>query len=239
MHWGGASPDMFKIKKLAKKYKIHVVEDACMSIGASIKNKKPGTFGIANAFSMHPLKSLNVMGDGGMVITNNNRIASWMRKYRNHGMVNRDNIAMWGENMRLQPLQAIVALEQLKKIKKIINTRNGNANFFDKNLRDLYPYVKIPKRPSYYKETFALYMCLFTKRNKLMKYLLKNGIETKIHYPKPLHLQQAARNLNYTKGMFPIAEMQSKKLLTLPVHQYLSKKQLVFLVKKIKKFYEK
>ena len=72
-----------------------------------------------------------------------------------------------------------------------------------------------------------------------MKYLLKNGIETKIHYPKPLHLQQAARNLNYTKGMFPIAEMHSKKLLTLPVHQYLSKKQLVFLVKKIKKFYEK
>ena len=182
-----------------------------MGIGAKIKKKRPGTFGIVNAFSMHPLKSLNVMGDGGMVITNNNRIASWMRKYRNHGMVNRDNIAMWGENMRLQPLQAIVALEQLKKIKKIINTRNRNANFLDKNLRDLYPYVKIPKRPNYYKETFALYMCLFIKRNKLMKYLLKNGIETKIHYPKPLHLQQAARNFNYTKGMFPIAEMQSKK----------------------------
>ena len=73
VHWGGASPEMSKIMKIANKYKIHVVEDACMGIGAKINGKSPGTFGIVNAFSMHPLKSLNVMGDGGMVATNSKK----------------------------------------------------------------------------------------------------------------------------------------------------------------------
>ena len=128
VHWAGASPDMFKIIKLAKKYKIKIVEDACMGIGAKIKGKSPGTFGEVNAFSMHPLKSLNVMGDGGMVTTNNNKIYNWLKKYRNHGMINRDKIEFWGVNNCLQPLQAIVALNGLKKLiillKNVITMRN-------------------------------------------------------------------------------------------------------------------
>ena len=114
VHWGGASPEMDKIMKIAKMYKLHVVEDACMGIGAKVNKKSPGTFGTVNAFSMHPLKSLNVMGDGGMVVTDDKKIYSWMLRYRNHGMVDRDNIDFWGVNMRLQPLQAIVAIEGLK-----------------------------------------------------------------------------------------------------------------------------
>ena len=80
---------------------------------------------------MHPLKSLNVMGDGGMVTTNNDKIANWMRKFRNHGMVDRDNIQFWGANLRLQPLQAVVALEELKKLNRIIKIRNQNAKYYD------------------------------------------------------------------------------------------------------------
>ena len=114
VHWGGASPNMYEIMKIAKKKKIHVLEDACMGIGGKIKRKSPGSFGIINAFSMHPLKSLNVMGDGGMVTTNNKKIFQWIKKFRNHGMVDRDHIDFWGINMRIQPLQAIVALEGLK-----------------------------------------------------------------------------------------------------------------------------
>ena len=81
-----------------------------------MNNKSPGSFGHVNAFSMHPLKSLNVMGDGGMVVTNNDKIASWLRRYRNHGMIDRDHISDWGVNMRLQPFQAIVANIELKKV---------------------------------------------------------------------------------------------------------------------------
>lgn len=124
VHWGGASPNMKKILKIAKKYNIKIIEDACMGIGARVNNKSPGTFGIVNAFSMHPLKSLNVMGDGGMVCTNNKKLYEWMMKYRNHGMINRDQIDFWGVNMRLQPLQAIVAINQLKNLNKVIKNRN-------------------------------------------------------------------------------------------------------------------
>ena len=93
-----------------------LIEDACMGIGAFINGRSAGSFGIVNAFSMHPLKSLNVIGDGGMTVTNDDKLAIWMRKYRNHGMQDRDNIEFWGVNMRLQPLQAVVAKICLSKL---------------------------------------------------------------------------------------------------------------------------
>ena len=228
---------MSKVMKIAKKYNIHVVEDACMGIGSRINKKSPGTFGIVNAFSMHPLKSLNVMGDGGMVVTNNKKIAEWLRKFRNHGMVDRDHIDFWGVNMRLQPLQAVVALEGLQTVRSVIKKRNINARQMDMGLKDLYPKVILPKRLKNYHETFALYMALFEKRDQLLKYLIKNKIEAKIHYPIPLHLQKAARKLGYKKGDFKVAENQAKKLITLPIHQFIKVKQIKYVIKTIAKFY--
>jgi dTDP-4-amino-4,6-dideoxygalactose transaminase len=225
--------------KISRKYKIYVIEDACMGIGAKIKNKSPGTFGIVNAFSMHPLKSLNVMGDGGMVVTDNKSIYNWLKKYRNHGMIDRDHIEIWGVNMRLQPLQAIVALEGLKKINNVIKKRNENAKQLDKLLLDLSPNVVIPNRPKGFRETFALYMCLVKNRDELLKYLIKNKIEAKIHYPIPLNKQKASKNLKLNQRTFTIANDQAKKLITLPIHQYLSKKHVSYIAQKIKNFYEK
>ena len=238
VHWGGASPDMFRIMQIAKKHKLHVVEDACMGIGAKLNNKSPGTFGKVNAFSMHPLKSLNVMGDGGLVATNDPKIAKWISKYRNHGMIDRDNIQFWGVNMRMQPLQAVVASEGLNKIKDVIKLRNKNAKILDKELVKLYPNVIVPPRIDNYTETFALYMILCKNRDKLISYLDKKGVETKVHYPKPLHLQEASKKLGYKKGDFPKSEHQSKFLLTLPVHQFLNNNQLKYIIKSIGNFYE-
>jgi aminotransferase EvaB len=237
VHWGGASPDMQKISDICKKYKIHMVEDACMGIGALIKNKRPGSFGIVNAVSMHPLKSLNVMGDAGAILTNSGKIAKWLQKYRNHGMISRDKINFWGVNARIQPLQAIVAIEGLKKLKNVIKKRKKNAYILDKGLKNLFPKVIIPVRPKNYLETYALYMGLFNNRDKLVSYLKQKGIETKIHYPIPLHLQKASKIYNGKKGDFPVSEYQSKKLVTIPVHQYLNNKQLKYIIKNIKDFY--
>ncbi len=237
VHWGGASPDMNKICKIAKKHKLKILEDACMGIGGKIFGKSPGTFGDVSAMSMHPLKSLNVMGDGGMIVTNNSKIARWLNQYRNHGMKNRDEIDFWGVNARIQPLQAIVASIELKKIKKILQKRSLNANFLDRELSKI-KNVKVPIRTKVNFETNALYMCLVEKRDKLKSFLNKRGIEVKIHYPKPLHLQKAARELKYKKGDFPVAEEQSRKLITLPVHQYLNKKHLKNIVQTIKQFYK-
>ncbi len=239
VHWGGASPQMKKIMKIAKNYKIKVVEDACMGIGGKLNGKSPGTFGDIGAFSMHPLKSLNVMGDGGMVVTNNKNIYLWIKKYRNHGMRDRDHIDFWGVNMRIQPLQAIVALNRLKEINKTISERNINALFLDKALKTLYPNVILPERLKNNLETFSLYMCLVKNRNNLLKFLHKNKIEAKIHYPVSLNKQKASNYLKLNQKDFKNVNHQSKNIITLPVHQYLSKQQLNFMVNKISEFYDK
>ena len=179
------------------------------------------------------------MGDGGMVATNNKKIYEWVKKFRNHGMVNRDHIDFWGVNMRLQPLQAIVALDGLKKLNKIIKKRNENAKMMDYLLSDLNPNVVLPFRPKGYRETFALYMCLVKNRDKLLKYLLKNKIEAKVHYPVPLNKQKPAKNLNLNQNDYTKVNMQAKSIITLPIHQYLSKKQINYIADKIKQFYIK
>ena len=237
VHWAGASPDIKKIVKIAKKYNLKVVEDACMGIGGKINNKSPGTFGIVNAFSMHPLKSLNVMGDGGMIVTNNIKIYNWLLKYRNHGMIDRNRIDFWGVNTRLQPFQSVVALKGLKSVNKIINQRNKNANILDKELGKLHPNIIIPKRIKNNKETFVLYMILTKKRNQLLSYLNKKKIEARVHYPISLNNQKASKIYNYRKEDFPISNSQVKNLITLPVHQYLNKKHLNYMIKCIKDFF--
>jgi dTDP-4-amino-4,6-dideoxygalactose transaminase len=228
---------MDTICDIAKRKGLEIVEDACMGIGASINGRSPGTYGKVNAYSVHPLKSLNAMGDGGMVVTNDDALAAWMRKYRNHGMVDRNHIEFWGVNMRLQPLQAVVASHGLDDLPRVIEKRNHNAARLDRGLLPLIPNVILPARPEGYKETFALYMGLFENRDALLAYLIKNEIEAKIHYPVPLHLQQAADELGYKRGSFPLAEMQADKLITLPVHQFVEDEQIDFMIEKIAEFY--
>ena len=231
---------MNKIMSIAKKYSIPVIEDACMGIGAMVNNKAPGTFGTVNAFSMHPLKSLNVMGDGGMITTNDDEIAKWISKYRNHGMVDRDNIDFWGVNMRIQPLQAIVGCHGLEKLEDTINKRNKNASVLDKGLKQLDQFVHVPERINGNKETFALYMALFERRDELKKYLIDNDIEVKIHYPIPLHKQKAAqKGCVFVKEKLKNVDYQADRLLTIPVHQFLKEEHMHWVLTKIFKFYGK
>ncbi len=239
VHWGGASPDMYEIMKIAKAKNLKVIEDACMGIGGSLKGKSPGTFGDISAFSLHPLKSLNAMGDGGAVVTNNKRMYDWLLKYRNHGMINRDTIEIWGENKRMQPLQCIVALWGLKKLKKVIKKRNINAKYYDDKLKELKNYIQIPKRIKGFTETFALYMVLCKDRDKLKSFLEKKSIEVKIHYPKGLNQQTAFKKFNRrrNKGNYVTSDKQAKSLLTIPVHQFINKKQQNYLINNLKKFY--
>ena len=237
VYWGGASPDMTAIVEIAKRNNLFVIEDACMGIGGSHQGISPGRYGDIGAYSMHPLKSLNVMGDGGMLTTDNTDLYNWMIEYRNHGMTDRDHIARWGVNIRLQPLQAIVANLELPKIDKIVRDRNENAKYFDIALKQLSSKVTTPKRVANDVETYSLYMVLCKERDNLIKYLREKKIDAKIHYPIPLHLQEAALNLGYEEGSFPVAEDQAYKILTLPVHQYLEETQLKYVIDCISDFY--
>ena len=109
----------------------------------------------------------------------------------------------------------------------------------DKMLTQLSPHVILSKRIKWFYRNFALYMILVKDRDKLIRYLKRNNIETKIHYPVPLNKQKAAKNLNLNQNDFKVANMQSKQLLTLPIHQYMTKKQLIYIYQNIKKFYNK
>jgi aminotransferase EvaB len=239
VHWAGASPDIHHIIAIAERHGLAVIEDACPAVGAYVGGRHAGSFGRVNAFSMHPLKPLNVMGDGGMVVTDDDKIADWMRIYRNHGMVDRDHIEFWGVNMRLQPLQAVVGSLVLDTVSDLVATRNRNANFLDEGLRSLSEFVRLPARINGNVEAYQLYMACFAQRDELIKFLVSKEIEAKIHYPVPLHLQVAAKSLGYKRGDFPNAEKQAMELITLPNHQFISEEQIDFIISNIHEFYKK
>ena len=238
VHWGGASPEMEKITAICQSHNLIVIEDACMGIGASINGKSPGTFGLVNAYSMHPLKSLNAMGDGGVVATNNDELAIWIRKYRNHGMVDRNHIEFWGVNLRMQPLQCIVLSHGLDRLQSTIEQRNRNALILDAGLSQING-VTVPERLNGYTETFALYMVLCERRDQLISYLHNHEIEAKIHYPLALHQQEAAKSgCKFDPNALPVATYQADHLITLPVHQFLDEIHMNYMVEKMKAFYE-
>lgn len=237
VHWAGASPDMDAITALANENGLEILEDACMAIGGRWGNRHPGTFGRVGAFSMHPLKTLNVMGDGGMVVTDDDDLHTWMLKYRNHGMVDRDHIEFWGVNYRLQPLQAVVASTMLRTLDERLARRREIQQQLDAALAGLAPNVLVPWREPRNPETVSLYMILAERRDELIDHLVANGVEAKVHYPIPLHLQLAAAPLGFGPGSMPTAERQADSLLTLPSHEYLSNEQIHYVVGVIREFW--
>jgi dTDP-3-amino-2,3,6-trideoxy-4-keto-D-glucose/dTDP-3-amino-3,4,6-trideoxy-alpha-D-glucose/dTDP-2,6-dideoxy-D-kanosamine transaminase len=237
VHWAGASPDMNRILDVAEAYNLAVIEDACPAVGASVDGKHAGTLGKLGAFSMHPLKPLNVMGDGGMTVTDDDALGEWMRKYRNHGMADRDHIDFWGVNMRLQPFQAIVGSRVLDTVADLVQVRNQNARRLDEGLRELSEFVTVAERLAGNIEAQQLYMACFERRDQLLRFLIGRGIEAKVHYPVPLHLQKAAVGMGYKRGDFPVAEYQADHLITLPAHQFITAEQIDYTLETIREFY--
>jgi aminotransferase EvaB len=237
VHWAGCSPDMQSLMAIADAHRLVVVEDACPAVGAYVNGRHAGTLGKVGAFSMHPLKPLNVMGDGGMAVTDDDDLADWMRKYRNHGMADRDHIEFWGVNMRLQPFQAVVASRVLDTVVDLVTVRNCNARQLDEGLRRLTGFVHVPQRPLGNVEAHQLYMGCFQRRDELLALLVSKGIEAKVHYPIPLHLQKAAGSLGYKRGDFPVGERQAGELITLPAHQFVGTGQIRFVLDAIRGFY--
>lgn len=238
VHWAGLICDMKKINNIAKKHKLFVVEDACHAINASRDNFRAGGFSNAACFSLHPLKNINVWGDGGFIVTNSKKMYEKLLLLRNHGLIDRNTCKIFARNSRLDTIQAIVADNLLLKLKHITNSRIKNSLYFDKALKNIKE-ITLPPRYGNAKQVFHIYVIRVKNRKKLQKYLIQNGIDAKIHYPKPMHLQPAAKYLNYKKGDFPISENICETVLSLPVHEFLTKKQLDYVINKIKSFYNK
>lgn len=238
VHFSGYMTNMKIVSKISKKYKIPIIEDACQSILGEFENKKAGTWGELGTFSLHPLKNINVWSDGGVITTNNKKYYEKLKLLRNHGLVSRDKVKILGYNSRLDTFQSIVGSWLLPKAKFIANKRIMNANYYDQKFSKI-KYLTIPPRPNNQKVVYHLYMIFAKFRNKLYEYCIKKGIEAKIHYPIPIYRQKALKKINLKKLNFPITEKHAKNLISFPCDQHLSKKQMDYIVKTVKNFYEK
>ncbi len=237
VHLTGRVCEMDQIIRLSKKYNIPIIEDAAQAIGSKYKKKFAGTFGEIGCFSAHPLKNLNAIGDSGYLTTNSSKIANYIKDIRNHGMTNRNKVKNFGYVSRMDNLQAAVLNFRLRNLKKIVKKRRENVKMYLKFLKKEKK-VFIPFEKSNEFNTYHTFVIQVPKRDKLRKYLLKKGVETSIHYPIPIHLQPASKFLRYYKGSLPVTEKQAKKILTLPINQFLEKKQIFTICKLINKFYD-
>jgi len=238
VHWAGRPCEMDKIKKIANKYNLKIIQDSAHIIGAKFKNNYLVNYGDTCTYSMHPLKNLNVWGDGGFIVTNNKTLADKLYLIRNHGLKDRNNVEIFGYNSRLDTIQAVVANYKMRnKLDNITRKRIKNSIMLDK-LLSKNKNITLVKRLKHLKEVFHLYHINVKKRDKLKRYLIKKNIDAKVHYPIPIHLQRAAKFLNYKKGDFPVAEKLAKTSLSLPVHEFIKKEHINYVVKTIDKFYK-
>ena len=237
VHYSGNVADMPNIMHIADKHGLLVVEDACQAIKGAIDGKAVGQWGMAAGFSLHPLKNLNVWGDGGVVVTDSDELSEQLRLYRNHGMVNRDEIASFGINCRLDTLQAVIGNRLIGEAEEITNRRIKNAKTYDEALADLADFIRIPVRRANVQHVYHLYMLRADRRDELLQFLQDKGVEAKIHYPIPVHMQQAAAGLGYKEGDLPVTEADAKEMITLPAHQHLHDKEIQYTIEMIRAFY--
>lgn len=237
VHWSGNPCDMDEILRVAEARDVPVVEDACHGIQARYRDKPLGSFGATGCFSMHPLKNLNVWGDGGVVVTDDEALHERLGLLRNHGLVSRDECAVFAYNSRLDTLQAIVANHLLDKIDHITETRIRNSLGLDARLADI-PQITIPERSPEKHPVFHIYVIRAERRDDLQAFLVERGIDAKVHYPIPMHLQPAAKDFGYQRGDFPVAEAICESVISLPVHEFITETQLDTMAAAIRAFYE-
>lgn len=238
VYWMGLPPDMPAIMALARRRGLKVIEDSCQALGAAYDGRAAGSIGDAGAFSLHPLKPLHVWGDGGAVVLNDDAAAQWLALYRNHGMTGRDEIALWGVNQRLQTVQAVVANHILDRVPGWIDRRIEIAARFDRGFAGV-DGITVPPRSPARRHALALYVVRAARRDELLGALHAAGVEAKVHYPIPLHLQPAAKELGYRRGDFPAAEAQAASIVSLPAHQYLTNDEVDYTIDQVRRFYRR
>ena len=237
VHYTGNVADMPAILKIAKKHNLKIIEDACQSIAARLDGLPVGSWSESAAFSLHPLKNLNVWADGGVIVTRSKEFAEKLRLYRNHGLVNRDEVKIFGCNSRLDTLQAVIGNRLIREVEFITDQRIRNAGTYDEAFRDMPEWIQIPKRRPGVKHVYHLYILRVRDRDKLLAHLNSNGVEAKVHYPIPVHLQEAAKYLGYKKGDFPVCEKDCATIITLPAHQHLTPDEIEYTIEKVRAFY--
>lgn len=236
VHLTGDAVDMPRLMKIAAARKLPVVEDGCQSLLGEIDGKRIGTFGVASAFSMHPLKVINVWGDAGVIVTDDDELDRKLRLLRNHGLKNRDEMEILGYNTRLDSLQAVVGKYIVRQTRDIVEKRALNAARYDAAFKGISG-VRVPPRNPRVKNVYLLYILFAERRDALLKYCNDHGVEAKVHYPIPLYQQKALAHLGYKPGAFPVTDRHARECITFPVDQHLSRAEMDYVVETVRNFY--
>jgi dTDP-4-amino-4,6-dideoxygalactose transaminase len=244
VHLYGQPADMDSILEIADKYGLIVVEDACQAHGALYyskkdgKWKKAGSMGLAAAFSFYPGKNLGACGEGGAVTTNDEGLAQKIRMLRDHGQAKKYHHDFEGYNSRLDAIQCGILRIKLKHLSDWNEKRRQNASLYNKYFTQFSALSAIipPHEPEWTKAVYHLYIVRTQKRDELQKYLLENGINTGLHYPIPLHRQNAYKSSGLTNGNYAVTEKVSDEILSLPMFPQLTAEQIEYICQKIKEF---
>ncbi len=235
VHLTGHISNMPAITALAARHGIAIIEDAAQAFGSREGGKQAGSFGAVAAFSAHPLKNFNAIGDAGFLVTGDAAAAASVRRMRNHGFRDRDTALEFGFNSRMDTIQAAVLRHRLKTVDGVIARRRASAAIYDALLdREC---VAIPEPGPDAFHAYHLYVLQADRRDDLRAYLQSCGIATKIHYPTPIHLQPAAAGLGFPAGSLPETERQSERILSLPVNQFLTPADVTYVAEAINGFY--
>lgn len=237
IHLTGDVADMPRVMEIAERHGLPVVEDGCQSLLGERGGTKVGGWGAATAFSMHPLKIINVWGDAGVVVTNDDEMDRKVRLLRNHGLRNRDEMEIFGYNSRLDSVQAVVGKWMVRQVADIVARRAEAAVYYDQGLADI-PGVQVPSRQADTKHVYLLYMVFAERRDALLAHCLEHGIEAKIHYPIPLYQQDALAPFGYKAGDFPVTDRHSRDCISFPVDQHLSRAEQDYVIETVRGFYE-
>jgi dTDP-4-amino-4,6-dideoxygalactose transaminase len=226
VHLYGHPAHMDPIRQLADKHGLVVIEDACQAHGARYKGRRTGSLGHAAAFSFYPGKNLGAYGDGGAVVTNDPGIAKRLEMLRNYGQKEKYQHMFRGYNRRLDTLQAAILRVKLKYLEKWNAARRWNAVLYHKFLEG--SGVALPGEAGGAESVWHLYVIRTEQRDMLRERLVGKGISASIHYPIPIHLQPAYKDLGYARGDFPVTEAQAQRILSLPMYAELTSDQIEF-----------
>lgn len=231
VHLYGQPADISKIRIIAKKYNLKLIEDSAQAHGALYKENKTGNLGDAAGFSFYPGKNLGALGDAGAVVTNDKVLADKIRAIGNYGSDKKYHHIYKGTNSRLDELQAAFLRIKLKNLDRWNENRRKTAEKYIDGINN--QHIVKPVEADYSKHVWHIFAVRTEKRDKFQKYLSDNNIGTLIHYPIPMHLQEAYKDLNIKKGSLPIAERISKEVISLPIWYGMKKEDINYVIEKV------
>ncbi len=238
VHLYGNPCDMEAILELAKNKNLVIIEDNAQAQGASFQHKKTGSIGLMNFTSFYPTKNIGALGDAGMITTNSKQFAEKAKVLRNYGKSMIGNYNLIGINSRMDELQARLLLVKLKYLDKWNHERMEIASIYESALREV-DEIQLQSTLVGSNNVRHIFPVLYNKRDELTKFLHSKGIDTLIHYEKPIHLNEAFSFLNHKKSHFPIAEKVCASELSLPIYPGLRKEEVNFICDQIKWFISK